>query len=443
MIAIAPAASGSAGLGWFGIVRLGAVQAAIGAMVMLATALLNRVMVVEYGIAAAIPAGLVAWHYLVQLSRPLWGHRSDRSLRRTPWVLTGLAVQALGTILAVDAAIWMAGGGAAPLILAIAGFTLIGVGVGMAGTALLALIASRVAPARKPAAAAITWSMMIAGIVLAAILSGAFLDPFGETRLAIVTSMVVLIAFALALVAIHGVEARHPPVESASADARTASFGAALAEIGRDARALRFTGFVFMSMIAYSIQDLVLEPFAGLVFQMTPGQSTQLAGLQHGGILVGMAVAGLGGSLHARRYGRNPALWIIIGCTGSAAMLAGLALAAARGGDWPLTANIFCLGLANGVFAVAAVGAMLTMAGDGRLAGEGARMGVWGATQAVAFGAGGLIGALLLDVMRARGTDNIAFATVFAVEGTMFLLAAGLAVGVRLPRKTLQAGAWT
>ena len=61
------------GLGWFGIVRLGAVQAAIGAMVMLATSLLNRVMVVEYGIAAAIPAGLVAWHYAVQLSRPLWG----------------------------------------------------------------------------------------------------------------------------------------------------------------------------------------------------------------------------------------------------------------------------------------------------------------------------------------------------------------------------------
>ena len=47
-------------LGWFGIVRLGLVQAAIGAIVMLSTSLLNRVMVVELGLAAAVPAGLVA-----------------------------------------------------------------------------------------------------------------------------------------------------------------------------------------------------------------------------------------------------------------------------------------------------------------------------------------------------------------------------------------------
>ena len=49
------------GLGWIAIIRLGLVQAAIGAIVMLATSLLNRVMVVEYALAAAVPAGLVAW----------------------------------------------------------------------------------------------------------------------------------------------------------------------------------------------------------------------------------------------------------------------------------------------------------------------------------------------------------------------------------------------
>ena len=68
-------------LGWPGIVRLGLVQSAIGAIVMLATSLLNRVMVVEYALPAALPAGLVAWHYGVQLSRPVWGHGSDRGRR--------------------------------------------------------------------------------------------------------------------------------------------------------------------------------------------------------------------------------------------------------------------------------------------------------------------------------------------------------------------------
>ena len=50
----------------------------------------------------------------------------------------------------------------------------------------------------------------------------------------------------------------------------------------------RFGLFVFISMLAYSAQDLVLEPFAGAVFGFTPGDSTQLGGLQHGGVLIGM-----------------------------------------------------------------------------------------------------------------------------------------------------------
>ena len=48
-----------AGFGWLGIIRIGLVQAAIGALVMLATTVLNRIMVVELKLVAAIPAGLV------------------------------------------------------------------------------------------------------------------------------------------------------------------------------------------------------------------------------------------------------------------------------------------------------------------------------------------------------------------------------------------------
>ena len=156
------------GLGWFGIVRLGTVQAAIGAMVMLATSLLNRVMVVEYSVAAAIPAALVAWHYAVQLTRPLWGHKSDQSGYRSLWIVGGMGILACGSVLAVDATIMMANPGFGAVVLAIVSFTMIGFGVGMSGTALLALLASRVSPERKPAAAAISWTMMIAGIVVSA-----------------------------------------------------------------------------------------------------------------------------------------------------------------------------------------------------------------------------------------------------------------------------------
>merc|ERR1711991_1248166 len=67
------------------------------------------------------------------------------------------------------------------------------------------------------------------------------------------------------------------------------TFSTALAEVWQDPQARVFTIFVFVSMLAYSAQDLILEPFAGLVFGRTPGESTQLAGVQHGGVLLGMA----------------------------------------------------------------------------------------------------------------------------------------------------------
>ena len=432
-----PYAAGT-GIGWFGVVRLGTVQAAIGAMVMLATSLLNRVMVVEFAIAAAVPAGLVAWHYAVQLSRPLWGHKSDRSEKRSSWIMAGMGILALGTLIAVDATIMMAGAGIFSIILAVLGFSLIGLGVGMAGTALLALLASRVAVERKPAAAAISWTMMVAGIVVAAGVSGSFLDPFSEARLAIVTSMVVLVAFCVAMLALRGLERNSLPVKQGKNSETKANFTEVLKDISQDQQARRFTYFVFISMLAYSMQDLILEPFAGFIFGMTPGESTQLAGVQHSGILLGMLVAGLGGSLYAKYFGRNEKLWIIIGCLSSAVMLGALSIAAAVGPAWPLKANVFGLGVANGIFAVAAVGAMLGLASDGSASGEGARMGVWGAAQAIAFGAGGLLGAVIVDLLRGTmADDSNAFQIVFVVEGAMFILAALVATGTSMARREL------
>ncbi len=423
------------GLSWLGIARLGTVQAAIGAMVMLATSLLNRVMVVEYSIAAAVPAGLVAWHYAVQLTRPLWGHKSDQSRRRTPWIVSGMGILAFGALLAVDATILMADPGFGAAILALLGFSMIGFGVGMSGTALLALLASRVSAPRKPAAAAISWTMMIAGIVIAAGVSGAYLDPFSEARLAIVSSLVVLVAFCLAMVALRNLEDRHPPVLQPIETGTRQSFPDALREIWAEREARRFTFFVFISMLAYSMQDLIMEPFAGFLFEMTPGESTQLSSIQHSGILLGMLVAGLGGSLYTRYFGQNLKLWIALGCTGSAFMLAGLSLAATQGTSWPLVANVFGLGVANGIFAVAAVSAMLGLASKGSGSAEGARMGVWGASQAIAFGIGGLTGAVLVDQLRAAtGQDAAAFQFVFMAEAMLFIAAAIVAVGTTLAR---------
>ena len=412
-------------LGWLGIVRLGLVQSAIGAIVMLATSLLNRVMVVEYALPAALPAGLVAWHYAVQLSRPVWGHGSDRGRRRTPWIVFGMATLALGVMLAVEALSVIAAPSAWGYALAIVAFAMIGAGVGAAGTSLLALLATRVAPERRAAAASITWIMMVAGIVVTANIAGRLIDPFSLARLALVVSGVAGGAFLVALLGVWGVEGRAQAAPATAAEPPPA-FGVALREMLADPEARRFTIFVFLSMLAYSMQDLILEPFAGLLFGFTPGQSTSLSGTQHSGVLLGMILVGVAG----RAFGGGGAMqrWIVGGCVGSALALAGLAMAAHAGPGWPLAVNIFALGFANGVFAVAAIGAMMGLAGaeGGR---EGIRMGVWGAAQAIAFGLGGLIGAVGVDVGRAViGSTPETFTIVFGAEALLFLAAASLAL---------------
>lgn len=426
----APLATTPRGLSWVSIIRIGLVQASIGAMVMLTTTVLNRLMVVEYALAAALPAGLVGWHYAVQLCRPLWGHGSDKGAGRTVWIMGGLAVLALGACLAVQTTLMTAGSFAFGLTLGVIAYTLIGIGVGASGTSALALLASGVAPERRAAAAAVTWIMMIAGIVVSAITVSQLIDPFSPERLWWVASGLLIACLCVAALATFRLEPREPfDFAETSKDAPPPSFREALDEIFAEKAARRFTLFIFASMMAFNMQDLILEPFAGLVFGMTPGESTGLGGMQSGGVLAGMIVAGIGGSAFAGRMPVELRHWIVFGCLGSAAALGGLAIGAMVGPGWPIHANVFALGFCNGLFAVAAIGAMMGLAGSGERTREGVRMGVWGAAQAIAFGLGGLIGALGVDFARAAyGADGPAFQLIFASEGALFVVAAWLAV---------------
>ena len=426
-------------LGWLGILRLGLVQTALGAIVVLITSTINRVMVVELAFPAMLPGLLVGWHYAIQVLRPRWGFGSDRSARRTPWIIAGMATLALGAIAAAMATALLSIQPALGVLAGFIAFTIIGVGVGAAGTSLLALLASRVAPERRAPAATIVWIMMIAGFAITAGIAGKLLDPFSLTRLVAVTAGVSLAALALAVVAVAGIEGRSGTAPAAPAEAPAApavSFRAAIAREWADPEARRFAIFIFVSMLAYSAQDLILEPFAGAVFAMTPGETTALSGLQHGGVMVGMILVALAGAGLLGGAMRSLRLWSILGCVVSAASLFGLSLAGFWPGRWALEANVVALGLGNGAFAVAAIGSMMGLASTGRDRREGVRMGMWGAAQAVAFGLGGFLGTAAADIARSLlGSPLEAYAAVFAGEAALFLVSGVMAAGILAPRR--------
>ncbi len=279
-------------LSWFSIARLGLVQTSLGAVVVLTTSTINRVMIVELSFLAIIPGLLVAWHYALQILRPRWGHGSDNGGTRTPWIIGGMAVLAFGGFLAAVSA-WLAASMFwAGIALAVIAFTLIGIGVGAAGTSLLVLLAETVKPDRRGGAATVVWTMMIAGFILTTVLAGRFLDPFSMSRLVGVAAVVTLTAFIVSTVAVWGIEKNHTQKIVTKPTSEKIDFTEALKDVWQDSDARRFAIFIFMSMLAYSAQDLILEPFAGFLFNFTPGQSTSLSGTQNSGVLVGMLVVG-------------------------------------------------------------------------------------------------------------------------------------------------------
>ena len=127
-------------------------------------------------------------------------------------------------------------------------------------------------------------------------------------------------------------------------------------------------------------------------------------------------------------------VWTVAGCVASAVALMAIAAAGLVGPAAPLRQAVFLLGLANGAFAVAAIGSMMALAGRGRASREGVRMGIWGAAQAIAFGTGGFLGAAAADIMTLiLGTPAMAYIAVFAAEAVLFVAAAVLATRIGVP----------
>jgi BCD family chlorophyll transporter-like MFS transporter len=426
-------ASTTPGLSWISIVRLGMVQAALGAIVVLTTSTLNRVMIVELGLAAVIPGLLVGLHYGVQITRPVWGHKSDTGRSRTQWILGGLAVLALAGTGAAATTLLFEQSFFVGIVAAILAYVLIGIGIGASGTSLLALIAMKTAVERRAAAATITWMLMIAGIIVTSIVVGAQLDPYSHERLIAVTAATGLVAFGIGLLGVAGMEAK-PSVDIQEEKKAAASFAESLRDVLNDGEARLFTLFIFLSMLAFATQDLILEPYAGLLFAMTPGETTALSGTQHAGVLLGMIIVGVSGAFFGKRFVHLPRYFITGGCFGSSLALVALAFSTQVAPLWPLKVNIFLLGAANGAFAVAAVGTMMILAGQGRRSNYGMRMGVWGAAQAVAFGLGGVLGTVALDLGRwLMASDAPAFAAVFTIEAGLFLVSALVATRIGGP----------
>jgi BCD family chlorophyll transporter-like MFS transporter len=455
---------------WLNIACVGVVQACMGAVVVTTTTTLNRVMVVELALPAMLPGFLVSLHYFIQMVRPRMGHGADQSNRATPWILGGMALLSIGGILAAFATTWMASHFILGVVSALLAFCMIGMGVSACGTTLLVLLSKGVGDQQRAGAATAVWCMMIFGFAVTSIISGKLLDPFSFDRLLAVSLGVSCITMVLSSLSMWGLERRMlgvnesqvqsvPNASSLESSAATPEaqrqslvnqqkeskerFKEALALLWRDEQARLFTFFVFTSMLAYSAQDLVLEPFAGFIYHYTPGQTTQLSGTLHASVLAGMLMLALIGSRVVKGRLGLVSSWMVGGCLISALGMFGLCYAGWLGGfdqELSLKPILYVLGFGNGLFSIAAISTMMRLAtlekrelkvGTQHVK-PGIRMGLWGAAQAIAFGLGGVVGTAASDLSKHWFTQpSWAYAIVFALEATAFLIAAWIAYRVK------------
>ena len=410
-------------LGWFSIFRLGLVQACLGAVVVIMTSTLNRLMVVELSMAATVPGFLVGLHYAVQLSRPKWGLISDLENNRTKWINLGMLILGIGANLATLSLMFFDSNPFLAMLLSIFSYTLIGLGVGASGTSLLALMAKHTAERRRPAAAMITWLMMIFGIAVTAGFVGVLLNPYSiELLLRIVAGLTVL-TLIVSIISTWKIENSLDKVRRKGVE--KVPLLEELKSLWEHSKTRNFTIFVFLSMTAYFMQELILEPYAGIVFQYTPSETTSLSGMQNGGVFIGMLTVGILAT--ALKLGTLKS-WVQAGCFGSCLMLIAIMLLGQFNSSFPLEFAVIGLGFFNGMFAVAAIGSMMSLAGSGSKSREGTRMGLWGAAQAIAAGFGGLLGTILVDLLQVVNLSPVnAYGMVFSLEASLFVLAALLA----------------
>lgn len=407
-------------MGWAGIARLCLVNAAIGGMAALPVNLFNRLMTVELALPALLPGLLVALHYAVQITRPAWGHRSDRAGARVPVILGGMAVLGAG-VLAAASAVGLPTGWA--LTVWVLAYAAIGVGIGAAGTSFLALLATVAPSDKRGAAATLAWLMLIAGAIAASVGTGTALEPYSPARLTTVVGVAVGVAMVLTVIATWGMD-RDTPAPASAPPLRQA-----LAQTWADPGARRFTGFVFLSILAFYLSELIFEPFAGHVHGLSPSESTKLSGGKDGAALLGMIGAGV---LTQLRIG-SLRIWAMVGCVVSAVGLI------AMGSGAPLVPATVTLGLGNGLFVVGAIGSMMRLASD-RQGAEGTTMGVFGAAQAIAAGLAGIAATATLDILRLILPAPAAYGTLFTIEALLFLAAALMAARILGPTPAILPG---
>jgi BCD family chlorophyll transporter-like MFS transporter len=367
------------------LLRLSMFQVSIGIALVLLNGTLNRVMIVELGVATSIVAAMISIPILLAPIRLLLGYKSDyhRSflgLRRIPYIWIGTLLQFGGLAIMPFALIVLSGDADGPAFVgplsAALAFLMVGAGLHTTQTAGLALADDLADPAKRHRVVALLYVMLLLGSLIASVSLAWLLSSFSQIRLIQVIQGAAVVTFALNIIAMWKQEQRRPALTHPQLPRPT--FAESLRGLRQDHRYARLLTAVGLGTAAFAMQDILLEPYGGEILGLSVAGTTLLTALAALGTLLGCAIA-------ARRLDKKGDPLRLA----SAGALVGILAFSAVVFSSPLKSvelfrlGAFLIGLGGGLFAAGTLTFAMQLVRDGQ---AGQLLGAWGTVTATAAG---------------------------------------------------------
>ncbi|HUN91600.1 MAG TPA: PucC family protein [Burkholderiaceae bacterium] len=388
------------------LLRLSLFQASVGMALVLLIGTLNRVMIVELGVPASLVAVMISLPLIFAPLRAFIGFRSDthRSAlgwKRVPFIWKGTMVQFGGLAIMPFSLLVLSGGGHAnhaPVWIGQLGaalaFLLVGAGVHTTQTVGLALATDLAPVESQPRVVGLMYVMLLVGMLVSALVFGALLFDFTPGRLIQVIQGSAVATMVLNILALWKQETRRPS-QAAAVARQQPTFRAAWDRFSEGGHAIRRLVAVGLGTMAFSMEDVLLEPYGGQVLHLTVGTTTKLTATLALGGLVGF---GLASRILSR--GADPFRMASAGAlVGVAAFL--MVIGAAPFDSPPLfAAGTLLIGFGAGLFGHGTLTATMNLAPAEQ---RGLALGAWGAVQASAAGIAVAFGGIMRDVVGSFG----------------------------------------
>jgi len=391
------------------LLRLSLFQVSVGMAMVLLIGTLNRVMIVELKVPATIVAVMIALPLVFAPFRALIGfksdiHRCELGWRRVPYIWKGTMLQFGGFAVMPFALLVLAGAGHAAdapawigqLGAAIA-FLLVGAGMHTTQTVGLAL-ATDLAPAEsQPKVVGLMYVMLLVGMIASAFIFGVLLKEYSPGRLVQVIQGAALTTLVLNVIALWKQETRDRQRKRSPIPDPT--FKESWASFSKGDAAVRRLVAVGLGTAAFTMEDVLLEPYGGEILNLSVSSTTFLTATLAIGSLFGFALASKILSKGADPF-RMASIGTLVGIPAFLAVI----IAAPMQSPMLFGFGTFLIGFGGGLFGHGTLTATMQFAPKDQV---GLALGAWGAVQATAAGVAMALGGVIRDLVVMLGSPEL------------------------------------